>query len=965
MTNNSTINNNNLFTRGSEWRKWDLHVHSPLTILNNQYPKLQDGSPDWEAFISKLELLDIAVVGITDYFTIDGYKKVKEFKKQGRLANIHTILPNIEFRLNSVISSKKDGQDPRRLNFHVIFSDEVNDQDIEEHFLHDISFFYEGNPQDKDDTRKLKRSNIVELGKKLIEQHKKFEDSGLSSLEIGTMQTVVSHEDITDRLKDSRFKGKYIIVFPEELSNLIGWDGQDHHIRKGLLQKSDMVFSSNEKTRLWCLGQNPYAEGVVKFVEEFKTRKPCIHGSDSHKIDEIAHPCALRGAKEHRCGAEGGDCELRYCWIKADPTFEGLKQLLYEPADRVVIQKDNPTPIKSNYTLEKFKISQTTICDDLSIRQTEIELNSGLVAVTGGKGSGKTAFVDLIANSYKDRCNTNDPNSFVRRIADQNPAIETTITFKDKTEFTKSLKDVVFFEDSEVVYIAQGELENYIGDNSDLDIYIKKLIFGSPQIKDTVKSFEFDELINEIAEVQDKIAKKCEVIITLENQTSQESRQIINLESKQKEAELKDVENRLKELEKAKSNEKIKIAQDKQKTISEFKSKRDDLTALRNLLLKAVNFINSDIGEFNKDMASINELLKKLGVSETYNSISYMQKADLESRLTSVKTEITKIVKNIEDAQKEIETFEIGVRDHTKLLDKKRELDAAISNIKVRREEFSKKESALIQAIQDRKDLLKQLVKSVILQKKKYEEIIGAFSAQKAEVLSDLNFGTKIHFDSAKFLQTAEDVMDNRKVTVTSKEGKSMFDDLFAIIDSILNGDENNIDNFVVEVEKLNKEYKNKLKSSQAITISDFYRFLFGNYFSVIPIVKYKNTHLSKLSLGQKATVLIKIYLAQGDKPIIIDSHDDHLDNEFIMDELVKAIRQAKNYRQVILASNNGNVVINSDAEQIIIANRNNGLISYISGSIENPVIRDRAVKVLEGGSDAFRQRQQKYRLNN
>jgi hypothetical protein len=82
------------------------------------------------------------------------------------------------------------------------------------------------------------------------------------------------------------------------------------------------------------------------------------------------------------------------------------------------------------------------------------------------------------------------------------------------------------------------------------------------------------------------------------------------------------------------------------------------------------------------------------------------------------------------------------------------------------------------------------------------------------------------------------------------------------------------------------------------------------------------------------------------------------------MDELVKAIRQAKSYRQVILASNNGNVVINSDAEQIIIANRNDGLISYISGSIENPVIRDRSVKVLEGGPEAFRQRQQKYRLD-
>ena len=62
----------------------------------------------------------------------------------------------------------------------------------------------------------------------------------------------------------------------------------------------------------------------------------------------------------------------------------------------------------------------------------------------------------------------------------------------------------------------------------------------------------------------------------------------------------------------------------------------------------------------------------------------------------------------------------------------------------------------------------------------------------------------------------------------------------------------------------------------------------------------------------------------------------------------------AKLYRQVILASNNGNVVINSDAEQIIVANREDTSIFYISRSIEDPIIRDRAVEVLEGGSDAF-----------
>lgn len=951
-----------IYPKGSEWRKWDLHIHSPLTILNNQYPKLTDGSPDWEAFIAKIESLDVAVVAITDYFTIDGYKKVKEFKQQGRLKNIHTILPNIEFRLNSVLSSKKDGQNPRRLNFHVIFSDEV-DEHIEEHFLHDIAFFYEGNPQDKDDTRKLKRSNIEGLGKKLIEQHQKFKDSGISAIEIGAMQTVVSHEDITERLKDSRFKGKYIVIFPEELSNLIDWDGQDHHIRKGLLQKSDMVFSSNKKTRLWCLGQDPYTEGVKKFIEEFKTLKPCIHGSDAHKINEIGHACTLRGAEDHKCET-AKDCELLHCWIKADPTFEGLKQLLYEPADRVVIQQEDPTPIKSNYTLGKFKINQAKIGDDLTIQETEIELNSGLVAVTGGKGSGKTAFVDLIQNYYRDRCHVDDQNSFVRRIVDQKPDLQTTITFKDNNEFTKKLNDGTFFEDSEIVYIAQGELENYIGVDSDLDVYIKNLIFGSPQIKDTVKSFEFDELIEGVAETNEKISQKNEVIVGLEKQTSKEGLQSINLESKQRDAELKDVERRLEELKKAQSQEKIKIAQDKQKTIAELKSKRDDLASLKSLLIKVINFISSNIGLFNEDVVLINTLLKKLGIAETFSNISYKQSTDLESRLSSVKTEIAGVVKDIENAQKELESFEAGVKDHAKLLDKKREFSTVIANIKIRREEFTKKEEVLGQAIWDRQNLLKELIETIVLQKKKYEEIVGLFSAQKAEVLSDLNFGVKILFDLEKFIHTAEDVMDNRKVAVNSKDGESIFSNLIRLINSILGGNENDITNCINEVERLNNEYKNKLKSSQAIGVGNFYGFLYGNYLTVIPTVKYKNTQLSKLSLGQKATVLIKIYLAQGDKPIIIDSHDDHLDNEFIMDELVKAIRQAKCYRQVILASNNGNVVINSDAEQIIIANRNDGVISYMSGSIENPAIRDRAVKVLEGGPEAFRQRQQKYRLN-
>lgn len=52
---------------------------------------------------------------------------------------------------------------------------------------------------------------------------------------------------------------------------------------------------------------------------------PCIHGSDAHSIEKIFGPD-----------------QQRYCWIKADTTFEGLLQILYEPAERVLIQSNSP-----------------------------------------------------------------------------------------------------------------------------------------------------------------------------------------------------------------------------------------------------------------------------------------------------------------------------------------------------------------------------------------------------------------------------------------------------------------------------------------------------------------------------------------------------------------------------------------------------------------------------------------------
>ena len=953
------------YSKGSAWRKWDLHIHSPLSFLNNQYPKDSSGTPDWKAFLGRLEALDLAVIGITDYFTIDGYKKVREFKASRRLSNINTILPNIEFRLDSVISSKKDGANPRRLNLHVIFSDEVSPDDIEEHFLHDLRFCYEGNPQDKDETRKLKVSNIAALGTRLIEEHKPFRDSRKSAREIGAMTTVVSHEEITEILSgDSRFKGKYLVIFPDELFSLIDWDGQDHHVRKSILQKSDFVSSSNLNTRSWCLGKDPYVGGPAAYIKEFKTLKACIHGSDAHRIEQISVPCALRGQSGHDCGVDPSVCELRYTWIKADPTFEGLRQLLYEPDERVRVQSKDPTPVKSIHCLDRIEVTETPINEELALAGTSLEINHALTAVTGGKGSGKTALVDLIANCYMDRGNSDDPNSFVRRILPDAPNLEVGIRFRDGTNFKKSINERKVRDTSEVVYIAQGELERYIGDTSDLETYIRELVFQSPPVKNSAKVFHFEGLAFEVGELRSQLLEKHSAIEQLEAATATEVVEAAELEVRRAEAEMKDIDVRLGDLEARLSPEKLRITTDKQQAIGNLQSRKEQLLTLRGLVTDAIQFVDNELPRFRQSIGHINTLAKALQLQSALSPLDYADRPNLDELNRAVDEMLTRAVAEIESLGKEIRQLENEMQEHARHLNRKRELDRQGEQARARLQEVEEGAQKLQQSWRDRRDLFGKLVRTIVLQKEKYAEIIGHFASEKTEVLSDLDFVAQLRFDRTGLLFTAEEILDNRQVEVMgSEKASSVFETLGALYERVVAGEVLKIDGLVQETDRLAEALKAKLKKSHAISPGVLYRCLYDKYLTVTPIVTYKKTRLEKLSLGQKATVLMKIYLAQGSNPIIIDSHDDHLDNEFIMDELVGAIRQAKGYRQVILVSNNGNVVINSDAEQIIIANREKGRISYRSGSIENPAIRDSAVKVLEGGDIAFKRRQQKYRL--
>jgi hypothetical protein len=152
-----------------------------------------------------------------------------------------------------------------------------------------------------------------------------------------------------------------------------------------------------------------------------------------------------------------------------------------------------------------------------------------------------------------------------------------------------------------------------------------------------------------------------------------------------------------------------------------------------------------------------------------------------------------------------------------------------------------------------------------------------------------------------------------------------------------------------------------------------FAHWIFGtDHIKVRYEISYDGVDIRKLSPGTRGIVLLLLYLAlddSDDRPLIIDQPEENLDPKSVFDELVSLFIAAKAKRQVIIVTHNANLVINTDADQIIVAEAgphpSGGLppISYVAGGLENADIRKAVCDILEGGEAAFRERARRLRV--
>lgn len=347
-----------MLDRGSEWRRWEPHIHAPGTVLNNQFGAFDP----WEDYLGNLENAapKIEALAVTDYYVTDTYEQVRKYKAEGRLAGVKLIFPNVELRLDV---AAKTGF----VNIHLLVSPERDDHLAELHrILQRLQFTAFG------DTYNCTRAELIALGRK--SDPTKIDDR--AALAHGATQFKVSFTQLRNVLATSDFARANILV---AVAGAAG-DGTsglrqaaDATVRQEIEKFAHIIFSSSPAQREFWLGKKGISFDQLQ--ERYEGCKPCLHGSDAHDQRTVGQPV-----------------DDRFSWIKGGLEFDALRQACIDPEGRAFVGSEPPRTAMPSQVITHVIISEA----DWAMTPS-IPLNPGLVAIIGARGSGKTALADVIA----------------------------------------------------------------------------------------------------------------------------------------------------------------------------------------------------------------------------------------------------------------------------------------------------------------------------------------------------------------------------------------------------------------------------------------------------------------------------------------------------------------------------------------------------------------------------------------
>jgi ABC-type lipoprotein export system ATPase subunit len=351
---------------GSIWRKWDLHLHAPGTKKNDQF-QVSDGDP-LDIYCDRLEASDVAAFGITDYFSADSFFAVTRRFREKYPESRKVFFPNIELCTSDVVNAASE-----EVNLHIIFNPFGADL---EGSINEFLRYLDTNKTQGRGGKRVKASDFAS--------------------EADFQEATTTRESIRQAL-DQIFGKKADLtehVLIVAAANNDGIRAKRGVKRKAIISdevdKFSHIFFGNSNNTEYFLDPNR--------LEDISTTdpKPVISGCDAHSFQDL-------DAWLGKLVLKGGLRLKEPTWIKADLTFEGLRQIIFEPAGRVSIAEEPEVEIRVRENPRRYissvRIGQAATYDGRHgawFKDEEIGLNKELVAIIGNKGNGKSALTDII-----------------------------------------------------------------------------------------------------------------------------------------------------------------------------------------------------------------------------------------------------------------------------------------------------------------------------------------------------------------------------------------------------------------------------------------------------------------------------------------------------------------------------------------------------------------------------------------
>jgi hypothetical protein len=314
------------------------------------------------------------------------------------------------------------------------------------------------------------------------------------------------------------------------------------------------------------------------------------------------------------------------------------------------------------------------------------------------------------------------------------------------------------------------------------------------------------------------------------------------------------------------------------------------------------------------------------------------------------------------------------------LTEQHRKAERAILSLKKRIEHASSAGDRIEDLIKSRRNAYEAVFDAIIEEEEELRSLYVPLEQRIAEAdgaLSKLAFSVHRKVNVKDWAQEGEELLDLRKSGPFRGRDTLLNIAKEKLLEDWSKGSTQDASNSLLEFATANEEalkvHRPEGEDSRrwAERVSEW---LFGtDHISIGYGLKYDGVEIEQLSPGTRGIVLLLLYLgidSEDMRPLIIDQPEENLDPRSIFQELVGLIRGAKRRRQIILVTHNSNLVVNTDADQVVVAHSSPhevGMlpkISYTSGSLENPNIRQDVCNILEGGERAFRERAKRLRVN-